>query len=586
MATDSLRLATKVVSVVPLCVAMDKEKINYFIYARKSTEGEDRQSLSIPSQIEDDVKIQARERLTVCDTITDSASAKIPFNRTGYLSMIKRIKTGEASGIIVWKIDRLARNHLEWGELMHLLQAGVIKSIWTMHREYRSEDSALLISLEASMATQYSVDLSEVVKRGLERKIKMGQPPLIARIGYLNTKLNEHGSNSIIVDEARWPIMRKAFDMMLTGQYTMAHIVSVLNNEYQFRTRPSRNRPGAPLALSMLHRAFTDPFYTGYFKYKGKLHKGSYRPMISLEEFDTIQEVLGRKKKQKPKKHQFSFTGLIKCGSCGGAITATQKTKEIKSTGTYKTYVFYHCTKRKREAVCMEKHYTKHNELEAMISGELIKIALLPEWREWAIETAKLQYEDELAKQEAVLKAASDYEQKLRSEIDTLLDLRISNDISDQQYQEKKALREAQLIRVQERQRRLKGNINDWINQLSNLLNSVGDAEKMFKTGEPKLQKEICELIGWNWILQGRNLTFTKQKWFYSIEKLKGVYEQENVRLEPTKTFMEYRKTASFRASIPYLCGIRDAIRTEIGEKKSVGTEKGLQTKDKLSTIP
>ena len=276
------------VSRYPFLRLMDKEKINYFIYARKSTEGEDRQSLSIPSQVEDVLKIQARERSTVIDTITDSGSAKIPYNRPAYSDMLKRIKKGEASGIIVWKIDRLARNHLEWGELMHLLQTGVIRSIWTMHREYQSSDSALLISLEASMATQFSVDLSEIVKRGLHKKVAMGQPPLIARVGYLNTKLNEHGSNSIIVDPKRWPLMRKAFDLMMTRQYTMAQIAEVLNNEHNFRTRASKKRPGAPLAISVLHRAFSDPFYSGYFYYMGKLHKGSYKPMITLEEFDTI----------------------------------------------------------------------------------------------------------------------------------------------------------------------------------------------------------------------------------------------------------------------------------------------------------
>jgi site-specific DNA recombinase len=346
---------------------MKNNDTKYFIYARKSTEGDDRQSLSIPSQIEDDLKVQVREQLTVVDTIADSASAKIPFNRRGYLSMIERIKKGEASGILVWKIDRLARNHLEWGELMHLLQTGIIQSIWTMHREYQSSDSALLISLEASMATQYSVDLSEVVKRGLDKKVAMGQPPLIARTGYLNTKLNEHGANSIVVDSERWPLMRMAFDKMLTGQYTMLQIVTMLNNEYHFRTRPSRNRTGSPLSLSMLHRAFTDPFYSGYFKYKGKLHKGLYKPMITIEEFDRIQWFLHRKGKAKPHKHDFAFTGFITCGCCGCAITASKKLKKIKLTGEYKTYSWYHCTKRKGGAVCIDKKYTSEQEMTAMI---------------------------------------------------------------------------------------------------------------------------------------------------------------------------------------------------------------------------
>jgi site-specific DNA recombinase len=559
---------------------MNKDNISYFIYARKSTEGEDRQSLSIPSQIDDDLKIQEREKLTVQDTITDSASAKTPFNRPNYTAMIKRIKRGEASGIIVWKIDRLARNHLEWGELMHLLQTGVIRSIWTMQREYQSRDSALLISLEASMATQFSVDLSEIVKRGLHRKVELGQPPLIARVGYLNTKLNEHGSNSIIVDHKRWPMMRKAFDLMLTRQYTMAQIVAVLNNEHNFRTRPSKKRRGAPLAISVLHRAFTDPFYMGYFNYKGKLHKGSYKAMITIEEFDLIQEILGRKEKAKPHKHDFAFTGFITCGSCGCAVTASKKLKKIKSTGEYKTYTFYHCTKRKGAAACPDKHYTTKNEMEAMIITELENIALNPLWKTWAFDSIKEDYDDELVKHKELLNKTRDYEQRLLLEIDTLLDLRISNELTEEKYNQKKAERQSLLLRVQEKYNRLERNVNDWITQLKEKLNFAETAVAKFKTGDPKVQKEICAYIGWNWHLQGKKLTFTRHEWFTDIENLRNLYEREKVRLEPLKSFAEYRETASFGTVRTIGCSLREHIRTEQGNQKSVGTENNPKNKD------
>jgi site-specific DNA recombinase len=541
---------------------MNKEQIKYFVYARKSTEGEDRQSLSIPSQIEDNLKIQERENLLVVDTITDSASAKVPNNRPGYSSMLRRIKKGEAAGIVVWKIDRLARNHLEWGELMHLLQNGQIRSIWTVQREYQSTDSALLISLEASMATQFSVDLSQIVKRGLEKKVQMGQPPLIARVGYLNTKLNEHGANSIIVDQERWPLIRKAFDMMLTGRYSMAKIASILNDDYGFRTRPSRNKPGGPLALSMLHRAFTDPFYTGHFYYKGKLHKGAYPAMISLEEFDTIQVVLGRKIKPKTQKHQFSFTGFIKCGSCGCAITATQKTKKIVSTGKLKTYVFYHCTKRRGKELCSQSGSMKGYELDALIFSELSKISLKPEWKNWAIGTAKSQQDNEMAKQAALLNSIEDGERRLHTEVENLLELRIRSEIGDEQYSSKKAEREGKIIRLKERKERLKLGMNDWINNLSELLNRVENASEAVKNEDKTLLKALCQYIGQNWTLEDKKLTFTRQNWFKTLEQIKSLYLTETPPLEPIKTLEEFSKTAAYKASIPYLCRLRDDVRT------------------------
>ena len=330
--------------------------IKYFIYARKSTEPEGRQILSIDGQLEDLKTLVVRENLAVVDTITEMRSAATPFNRPAYSDMIARIKKGEASGIIVWHIDRLARNHLEAGEFQYLLQIGVIKSVWTMSREYQSRDNSLLFSLEASVATQFSRDLAEKVRRGLYQKCILGQPPSLAKLGYLNTKHAIHGTNAIIEDPNRWHIVRKGFEMLLSRKYETPKIADILSNEYGLRTRPSVNKGPRPLHRSVLHRIFTDPFYYGYFQYKGKLYKGAYKPMITIEEFDQVQMILGRKGKPRQKKHQFAFTGLITCGVCGGAITASAKTKLIKATGEYKTYVFYHCTKRKGIKTCTDKH--------------------------------------------------------------------------------------------------------------------------------------------------------------------------------------------------------------------------------------
>jgi len=538
---------------------MKNSDIKYFIYARKSTEGDGRQILSIPAQIEDALKLQTRENLLVAGTFTDSKSAKIPFNRPEYSAMIHQIKKGAGSGIIVWKIDRLARNHLEGGELIHLLQTGVIRSIWTPNREYQSKDSALLISLEASMASQYSVDLAENVTRGLYKKVAMGQPPTIAPMGYLNTKNVESGSNSIIPDEKRWGLIKKAFDLMLTRQYTTA----ILNTEYNFRTRATKTRSGSPIAISVLHRAFTNPFYTGYFNYNGKLYKGSYEPMITLEDFDKVQEILGRKLIAKPHKHDFAFTGFIKCGSCGCAVTASKKLKKIKSTGEYKAYTFYHCTKRKGLAACADKRYTTEHEMEEMIAYELENLTLIPLWKSWAFETVKEDYADELAKHQELLKNTRDYEQKLLGELDNLLDLRIANELSEEKYLQKKTERESLLIRVQEKYRRLQNNVNDWIEQVSEKLDFAETAIDLFKTGDPKLQKSICMGIGWNWVLLENKLTFSRHEWFSDIARLKTHYDEEKERLEPINTFTEYKETASFQAIRPIVSSLRDHIGTD-----------------------
>jgi len=541
---------------------MKNDDIKYFIYARKSTEGDARQILSIPAQIDDALKLQARERLKVVGTYADSGSAKTPFNRPEYSEMLKQIKKGVASGIIVWKIDRLSRNHLEGGELIHLLQTGIIKSIWTPHREYQSKDSALLISLEASMASQYSVDLSDNVTRGLDKKLSMGQPPIIAPPGYSNTKRAESGSNEIVVDKKRWASMRMAFDLILAHRYPIGKVASILNNEHQFRTRSSKQRAGSPISKSMLHRALTNPFYTGYFKYRGVLYKGVYKPMITLEEFDIVQEILGRKTRPMPHKHEFAFTGFIACGCCGCAVTASKKLKKIKTTGEYKTYTFYHCTKRKGSAVCADKRYTTEKEMREMIVDELRKLTLAPLWKQWAFETIKEDYDEELTKQNDLLKATLDYRNKILLEQDRLLDLRIGGQLTDDQYNQKKAQREALLIRVEEKYRRLETGINDWVAQIKEKLDFAESVVEKFNSDDQMLQKSICNDIGWNWTLKENKLAFTRHEWFTDLENLKNQFDSEKATLEPVKTFIEFRQTPVFEAIRPILSSLRDSIRT------------------------
>ena len=133
---------------------MTNEKITlkYFIYARKSSESDEKQVQSIGDQTLIMSGIAKSYGLKVVDTITESKSAKEPHGRPEFEKMMERIKKGEAQGILVWKIDRLSRNPIDSATIQWLLQKEVIASIRTPDREYRPEDNALLLSVESSMA--------------------------------------------------------------------------------------------------------------------------------------------------------------------------------------------------------------------------------------------------------------------------------------------------------------------------------------------------------------------------------------------------------------------------------------------------
>jgi site-specific DNA recombinase len=540
-----------------------EQKLKYFIYARKSSEGADRQILSIEGQINELHKVVERDNLLVVRTYTESKSAHIPANRPAFNEMIKRIKKGEASGVIVWHINRISRNPLESGEIQQMLQDGKIASIVTPYRNFRTEDNALLFSIETSEANQYSRDLSVNVKRGLKQKYEMGQPPSYAQLGYLNTKSNIRGSNKIIVDPERWPIVRKGFEMVLSGTYTISQVLDILNNEYGLRTRPGNIKGGRSLSKSGFYRMLINPFYYGFFYRKGVLYKGSYKPVIAVEEFDQIQLILGRKGKSRSKKHQFAYTGFMKCGACGSSITASEKQKFIKATGTLKIYTLYHCTHRKNGAAsCPERFFIPVQTLEQQIAEELSSYQIKPVFKEWALTIAKENYGVELEKHQALVTEQSNHEKRLLSELSNLVDLRISNGISEEMYLQKKAEKDEQLIRSQSKNERMKERAHNWIKEIEDCFNFTEDIVERFQNADINTKREICYDFGWNWTLKDKKLFITKQEWLEPFKKYKDGVEDVLNRLGPEKTIVQQGQNILLELVRPLVCGLVNEVRT------------------------
>lgn len=545
-----------------------EQKPKYFIYARKSSEGADRQILSIEGQLNELHKIIQRDNLALAGTYTESKSAHIPNNRPAFNEMIKKIQKGVANGIIVWHINRISRNPKESGEIQQMLQDGKITSIVTPYRHFKSSDNALLFSIETSEANQYSRDLSVNVKRGLKQKNEMGHPAGYAQLGYLNTKSSIRGSNKIIVDEERWHIVRKGFELVLTGAYTVSQVLDILNNQYGLRTRPGNNRGGKALSKSGFYRMLINPFYYGVFYRNGILYKGSYKAMITVEEFDRIQLILGRKGKPRSQKHIFAYTGLIKCGVCGSAITASAKQKFIKSNNDIKTYTLYHCTHRKKGATaCPEKSFIPVKILEDQILQELGKYQVKELFKDWALSIAKENYQLEFEKYDKLLTDQSSREKQINMELNNLIDLRISNGISEMMYLQKKAEKEEQLLRVQAKKENVEKWSRNWFKEIEDGLNFTVNIVERFKKSDANTKKEICHDFGWNWTLKSKKLFISKSEWLEPFRKYKDGVERVLGQLEPEKSFINQKQKIPFDYLHPLVCGLVNEVRTDINKR-------------------
>src|SRR5436309_1226712 len=186
----------------------------YVIYARKSTESEDRQVLSIDSQVREVRQIAAKHGVTVAEVLTESRSAKAP-GRPVFGQLVRRIHRGEVSGVLSWKMDRLARNHLDTGTVLQALADGKLERIITSDGVKTADgNDRLMGTFELAFATQFIDDLRANVKRGNRARFEKGWPNHLPPIGYLNDK----ATKTIVKDPERFDLVRQMWDALLAGR--------------------------------------------------------------------------------------------------------------------------------------------------------------------------------------------------------------------------------------------------------------------------------------------------------------------------------------------------------------------------------
>ena len=409
----------------------DKTKIKYFAYVRKSTEGLERQALSIPAQ-----KDKLREVFGGLDIefVEDRASAFKPFNRPNFAKMLEAIKKGERTGLLAWHPDRLSRNEKDAGEITYMIRTGVIADLKlaTYHFE-NTPEGIWMLQMALSQSQYESAKKGRDVKRGLMQSIKMGFYPAPAPLGYSDDKFTERGKKIKKPDPERFDIVRKMFDLILTNQYTVSQILKIVNKEWGFK-----GPKGKKLSKTGLYNLYSRPFYYGEFEYplgSGNFHQGSHKPMITRDEYERIQIITGRKNAPRQKRHEIIYRGPMKCGECGAMITAEEKVKRQKN-GNIHNYTYYHCTKR-IDPNCSQK-CIEEKELEKQIAIELGKIEIPADFTQWALTRLKEQNTKEIDDREKIYGSQRrGYDASVRK-IDNLIDMRANQEITEDEFKDRK----------------------------------------------------------------------------------------------------------------------------------------------------
>ncbi len=320
-------------------------RVKYCLYARKSTEQEDKQVLSIDSQIREMEKLAETEGLEIVDRKQESHSAKEAGQRPVFNEIVDELKSGKFNGILTWAPDRISRNAGDLGRIVDLMDQGMLKEIRTYggQRFTNNPNEKFLLMILGSQAKLENDNKVINVKRGLRTRATMGLRPSIALTGYLNsTKKDE--KCQVVVDPLRAPIIKQMFEKVADEGYSGRQIYRWL------RDTGFKTRFGKEISLGNIYRLLRNTFYHGIFEYpigSGEWYTGAHIPIITKELFHKVQEKIHGEKK-KAYGREFAFTKMLHCAHCGSGITAEEKIKELKDGG-FNAHVYYRCTKLKNK---------------------------------------------------------------------------------------------------------------------------------------------------------------------------------------------------------------------------------------------
>jgi DNA invertase Pin-like site-specific DNA recombinase len=279
----------------------------FFAYVRVSTVRQGERGVSLQEQ-KDAISAHARRHgLEIAQWFEERETAA-KRGRAVFAQMLRLLQKGKATGVIMHKIDRSARNLRDWAELGELIDRGIVVHFANENLDLDSRGGRLSADIQAVVAADFIRNLREETKKGFYGRLKQGLYPLPAPLGYLDCGKGKRKE----IDAEKAPLVANVFEIYATGNVNLKELVE---RTYELGLR---NRRGGKVAKSSLADMLSNPFYIGIIRTKksGEMFKGIHEPIVSKSVFDVVQAVLQGKSARRTYKHDYLFRRLLRCKSC------------------------------------------------------------------------------------------------------------------------------------------------------------------------------------------------------------------------------------------------------------------------------
>ena len=536
-------------------------------YRRKSSEADDKQVASLESQDRELNDLAGRDDIIVSEefNFSEAHSAKNAGQRPVFNNLLDLIERGKVNSLFVWSPNRISRNAIDAAQVVDLMDRKKLLEVRTPSQTFRNTPQDKFMLALFCIQGKLENDTKGVdVVRGLKNKAVDGGRSGPAPLGYMNV-CDEKGKKSIVPDPERFPIIRKIWDLMLTGNHSVAKIVDIASDELGLRTPKRKNGSGVKkITKSLAYYILTRTYYYGEFEFpvnSGNIYKGTHVPLITREEYDRVQVLLGRKGRPRPHTRSYTYRGPIRCGECNGSVTAEEKHHCVCSNCKHKfsythttecpkchtdmenmknpvtrDYVLYHCTK--RTTPTCSQGCINERDLELQLIQELGKLEISPKFKDWALGVLKRQNTNESADREVIIKAQRKDYDAVVEKIDNLIDMRADKEIDKDEYRRKKAVLLAEKSRLHGLLVTVDKRIENWLEVAEQGFDFAETARTRFNADTSEdlhVRKDVFAKLGSNYILKDKKLIIKADDLLFAIKKVKESSTLIPSPFEPTQ---------------------------------------------------
>ena len=310
--------------------------MNAVIYARYSC-GHQREE-SIEGQLRECREFALKNNLCVIGEYIDRAYSAKTDNRPEFQKMIKDSIYKKFNAVIVWKLDRFARNRYDSLRYKMILKKNMVDVISATEKISRGSEGIMLESILEGYAEYYSAELSEKVMRGMtENALKCKFNGGYVPIGYYIDENNQYQ-----IDVITAPYVKDAF-VMYASNFSMKEIAEYLKDK---GVRTSRNKI---INIRTMSTIFRNRKYIGEYSFKDIVIPDGIPPIVPSKLFDEVQKKLdtNQRNSNTEMKQRYILSAKLRCGKCNSLMCG-----ESGTSITGKVYHYYKCSSVKRHLGC------------------------------------------------------------------------------------------------------------------------------------------------------------------------------------------------------------------------------------------